>query len=111
MSTLIKYTANGAAEIENAFVSVIDGEPVPQGADIIVSLGRIKAGELLSHVAGQIGGKGGGRPDMAQGGGQDGDVGGAGRGGKQVLHLDSFSQAAGMSLSAYLKPFFSHQSA
>jgi len=36
------------------------------------ALGRVKAGELLSHVAGQIGGKGGGRPDMAQGGGQDG---------------------------------------
>ena len=34
--------------------------------------GRIKAGELLSHVAGQIGGKGGGRPDLAQGGGEDG---------------------------------------
>ena len=36
------------------------------------ALGRIKAGELLSHVAGQINGKGGGRPDMAQGGGEDG---------------------------------------
>ena len=36
------------------------------------ALGRVKAGELLSHVAGQIGGKGGGRPDMAQGGGVDG---------------------------------------
>ncbi len=35
------------------------------------ALGRIKAGELLGHVAGQIGGKGGGRPDMAQGGGDD----------------------------------------
>jgi alanyl-tRNA synthetase len=34
--------------------------------------GRIKAGELLGHVAGQINGKGGGRPDMAQGGGDDG---------------------------------------
>ncbi|MCW4456309.1 alanine--tRNA ligase [Flavobacterium sp. MXW15] len=34
--------------------------------------GRVKAGELLSHVAGQIGGKGGGRPDLAQGGGEDG---------------------------------------
>ncbi|MBD9537202.1 alanine--tRNA ligase [Stenotrophomonas sp. STM01] len=36
------------------------------------ALGKVKAGELLSHVAGQIGGKGGGRPDMAQGGGEDG---------------------------------------
>ncbi len=35
------------------------------------ALGRIKAGELVAHVAGQIGGKGGGRPDMAQGGGED----------------------------------------
>jgi alanyl-tRNA synthetase len=33
--------------------------------------GKVKAGELLSHVAAQIGGKGGGRPDMAQGGGPD----------------------------------------
>jgi alanyl-tRNA synthetase len=36
------------------------------------ALGKVKAGELLSHVAAQIGGKGGGRPDMAQGGGPDG---------------------------------------
>ena len=36
------------------------------------ALGKVKAGELLSHVAGRIGGKGGGRPDMAQGGGSDG---------------------------------------
>jgi alanyl-tRNA synthetase len=36
------------------------------------ALGPVKAGELLAHVAGQIGGKGGGRPDMAQGGGEDG---------------------------------------
>ncbi len=34
--------------------------------------GKVKAGELLSYVAGQIGGKGGGRPDLAQGGGEDG---------------------------------------
>ncbi|MCD9097824.1 alanine--tRNA ligase [Luteimonas fraxinea] len=34
--------------------------------------GRVKAGELLSHVAAKTGGKGGGRPDMAQGGGEDG---------------------------------------
>ncbi len=33
--------------------------------------GRVKAGDLVGFVARQIGGKGGGRPDMAQGGGED----------------------------------------
>ncbi len=33
--------------------------------------GRVKAGELVNMVAGQVGGKGGGRPDMAQAGGSD----------------------------------------
>ena len=33
--------------------------------------GRIKAGDVVAHVAQQIGGKGGGRADMAQGGGPD----------------------------------------
>jgi alanyl-tRNA synthetase len=36
------------------------------------ALERIKAGELLGHIAAQIGGKGGGRADLAQGGGEDG---------------------------------------
>ncbi len=35
------------------------------------ALGKIKAGDLVSDVAKKIGGKGGGRPDMAQGGGED----------------------------------------
>jgi alanyl-tRNA synthetase len=34
-------------------------------------VGQIKAGELVGFVASQIGGKGGGRPDMAMGGGTD----------------------------------------
>jgi len=33
--------------------------------------GRVKAGDLVGFVAGQVGGKGGGRPDMAMGGGND----------------------------------------
>ncbi|HYX64276.1 MAG TPA: alanine--tRNA ligase [Burkholderiales bacterium] len=33
--------------------------------------GRVKAGELVNYVAQQVGGKGGGRPDMAQAGGSD----------------------------------------
>ena len=32
-------------------------------------IGKVKAGELVNYVAQQVGGKGGGRPDMAQAGG------------------------------------------
>ena len=32
---------------------------------------QLQAGELVNHVAQQVGGKGGGRPDMAQAGGND----------------------------------------
>jgi alanyl-tRNA synthetase len=35
------------------------------------ALGRVKAGDVVAHVAALISGKGGGRPDMAQGGGVD----------------------------------------
>jgi alanyl-tRNA synthetase len=34
-------------------------------------VGKVKAGELVNFVAQQVGGKGGGRPDMAQAGGTD----------------------------------------
>ncbi|WP_163391949.1 alanine--tRNA ligase [Enterovibrio norvegicus] len=34
-------------------------------------IGKVKAGELVNMVAQQVGGKGGGRPDMAQAGGSD----------------------------------------
>jgi alanyl-tRNA synthetase len=34
---------------------------------------RIRAGDLINHVAEQVGGKGGGRPDFAQAGGSDPD--------------------------------------
>ncbi|WP_297901806.1 alanine--tRNA ligase [Metallibacterium sp.] len=37
-----------------------------------VAQARLKAGDLVAHVARQIGGKGGGRADMAQGGGNAG---------------------------------------
>ena len=33
--------------------------------------GKIKAGDVVNHVAAQVGGKGGGRPDLAQAGGTD----------------------------------------
>ena len=34
-------------------------------------VGRIKAGDVVAHVAAQVGGRGGGRPDFAQAGGTD----------------------------------------
>jgi alanyl-tRNA synthetase len=34
-------------------------------------IGKVKAGDLVNHVAQRVGGKGGGRPDMAQAGGTD----------------------------------------
>jgi uncharacterized protein (DUF934 family) len=56
MSTLIKITADGASETENRFISVVDGEPVPQGADIIVSLSRIlEEGEALLSSGVRVG--------------------------------------------------------
>jgi alanyl-tRNA synthetase len=36
------------------------------------AMGKVKAGDVLADVARQTNGKGGGRPDMAQGGGEDG---------------------------------------
>jgi alanyl-tRNA synthetase len=33
------------------------------------TLGKVKAGELVNFVAQQVGGKGGGKPDMAMAGG------------------------------------------
>jgi alanyl-tRNA synthetase len=47
-----------------------DGEKVSLIAGVTQDLiARVKAGELVNFVASQVGGKGGGRPDMAQAGG------------------------------------------
>jgi alanyl-tRNA synthetase len=35
------------------------------------AMDKVKAGDLVNFVALQVGGKGGGRPDMAQAGGND----------------------------------------
>jgi len=53
-------------------LSTVDGDKVSLIAGVSKELtGRFKAGELIQHVAAQVGGKGGGRADMAQGGGTD----------------------------------------
>jgi len=48
----------------------VDGEKVQIAAGVTAdTVGKVKAGELASFVAGQVGGKGGGKPDMAMAGG------------------------------------------
>ncbi|MAO60805.1 MAG: alanine--tRNA ligase [Alcanivorax sp.] len=53
-------------------LAAADGDKVALVAGVTQDLtDRVKAGDLMKHVAEQVGGKGGGRPDMAQGGGSD----------------------------------------
>lgn len=53
-------------------LGVAEGEKVRLIAGVTDDLTkRFKAGELVNHVASQVGGKGGGRPDMAQAGGTE----------------------------------------
>ncbi|WP_300713212.1 alanine--tRNA ligase [Limnohabitans sp.] len=51
-------------------LTAVDGEKVQIAAGVTAdTMGKVKAGELASYVAGQVGGKGGGKPDMAMAGG------------------------------------------
>jgi alanyl-tRNA synthetase len=53
-------------------LAAVDGDKVQLAAGVTAdATGRIKAGDLVNHVAQQIGGKGGGRPDMAMAGGTE----------------------------------------
>jgi alanyl-tRNA synthetase len=60
----LKTAAIVLASVADGKVSLIAG--VTKDAT-----GKVKAGELVNFVAQQVGGKGGGRPDMAQAGGTD----------------------------------------
>jgi len=60
----LKSAAIVLASVSDGKVSLIAGVT----ADLT---GRVKAGELVNFVARQVGGKGGGRPDMAQAGGTE----------------------------------------
>jgi alanyl-tRNA synthetase len=51
--------------------SVADGKVTLIAGVTADLMGKVKAGDLVNHVAQQVGGKGGGRPDMAQAGGTD----------------------------------------
>ncbi len=64
MKDKLKTAAIVLAAVEDGKVSLIAGVT----AD---ATSKVKAGELVNHVAQQVGGKGGGRPDMAQAGGTD----------------------------------------
>jgi alanyl-tRNA synthetase len=51
-------------------LTAVDGEKVQIAAGVTAdTTGKVKAGELASFVASQVGGKGGGKPDMAMAGG------------------------------------------
>jgi len=53
-------------------LAAVDGGKVQLAAGVTAdSIGRVKAGELVNFVAGQVGGKGGGKPDLAMAGGTD----------------------------------------
>ena len=53
-------------------LAAVDGGKVQLAAGVTAdSIGRVKAGELVNFVAQQVGGKGGGKPDMAMAGGTD----------------------------------------
>ena len=60
----LKSAAIVLAAVNDGKVSLIAGVTADATA-------RVKAGELVNFVAQQVGGKGGGRPDMAQAGGTD----------------------------------------
>ncbi len=53
-------------------LAAVDGGKVQLAAGVTAdSVGKVKAGELVNFVAQQVGGKGGGKPDLAMAGGSD----------------------------------------
>jgi alanyl-tRNA synthetase len=53
-------------------LAAVDGAKVQVAAGVTAdTTAKIKAGELVNFVAQQVGGKGGGKPDMAMAGGTE----------------------------------------
>jgi len=64
------------AKLKSAVIvlAAVDGDKVQLAAGVtndVVSAGKVKAGDLVNFVAQQVGGKGGGKPDLAMAGGTD----------------------------------------
>ena len=62
------------AKLKSAAIvlAAVDGGKVQIAAGVTADrMGKVKAGELVNFVAQQVGGKGGGKPDMAMAGGTD----------------------------------------
>ena len=53
-------------------LAAVDGDKISLVAGVTKDLtSKVRAGDVMKEFAGRVGGKGGGRPDMAQGGGTD----------------------------------------
>jgi alanyl-tRNA synthetase len=65
-------TLKGKLKTAAVVLAAVDGGKVTLIAGVTAdATSRVKAGDLVNFVARQVGGKGGGRPDMAQAGGTD----------------------------------------
>jgi alanyl-tRNA synthetase len=73
-----KSLRNMVDDLKNQLGSgiIVLGVPADNKVSLIVGVtkdltAKVKAGELINFIANQVGGKGGGRPDMAQAGGTE----------------------------------------
>ena len=60
------------ARAMRVLLAAVSDDKIALAAGVTADLtDQVKAGDLMKEFAGRLGGKGGGRPDMAQGGGSD----------------------------------------
>ena len=79
-------------------LAAVDGGRVQLAAGVTAdSTGKVKAGELVNFVAQQVGGKGGGKADLAMAGGSDAAALGSGAGVGAGLGGRAGVKAAGIS--------------